>query len=149
MAKFTYKFESILKLKVQLEDNQKNELGKSVKRYEKEKSYLGHINNEMSYCVERINKELANTITVNEMLIHNNYIEYLKTAANRQKEVVKEALQNVDIQREKLIEIVKERKTLEKLKERKYEEYLKEADIEEQKVIDEIISFKQSEGQVI
>jgi len=65
-----------------------------------------------------------------------------------QKETVKKEKENVDKVREELLQAMKDRKILEKLKEKRYDEYLIESKAEEQKVNDQIVSYKVSVGEM-
>lgn len=146
MAKFNFRLEPILNLKKQLEDNQKNELGKAITKLESEKYILNSIDEKLSDSIKKVNQVLCSPVLVHHIKTHNNYIKYLNDEFDRQKEVVKEESRNVDIQREKLLEIVKERKVFEKLRERLFTEFIKEQEVKEQKLVDEIICYKKSEG---
>ena len=59
---------------------------------------------------------------------------------------VKNAQDNVDRYREKLIKASQERKIIDKLREKKYEEYIKEQYKKDQQVSEEISNYKYVEG---
>ena len=145
MSGFKFEFEPLLNLKIQLENNQKNELGKSIKIHELEKHTLDGLFKKKNLLTNKINESVKGLITINELKVFNNYFQYLKNSIDMQKEVVNEAARNVDIEREKLVDCTKERKKYDKLKEHKQHEFLEEMKKKEQKIIDEIISFRQVE----
>lgn len=76
------------------------------------------------------------------------YISSLAKKVEDQNKNIKEANDVVDKYREELIKIVKERKMLEKLREKKLNEYLIEMSKDEQKRMDEIVSYKYSDYEV-
>jgi len=141
MAKFVYKLQSLLNVKIQMEDNLKNELGRAVQKLEAEKQRLKAIEMEREDYIFRINGESAKGIAVAKLKEFGSYVSYLKEKAEIQKENVNYAQNNVDRYREELIKVVQEKEMLEKLKEKKYHEYVKEQLREEQKLNDEIISY--------
>ncbi|HHW47837.1 MAG TPA: flagellar export protein FliJ [Clostridiaceae bacterium] len=142
MAKFFFKLQPLLNVKQQMEDNLKNELGKALRQLEKEKAILAGIKEEKCQCIAEFNEKAGKGISVKTLIDYNTYISYLSERIHFQKEKVKLANDNVDKIREELLRIVKEKEILEKLKEKKFEEFLKEQLREEQKINDEIVSYK-------
>ncbi|HOM03255.1 MAG TPA: flagellar export protein FliJ [Acetivibrio sp.] len=147
MGKFVFKMQTLLNLKIQLENGLKNELGRAVQELERQKDILNKINNEMNEYIDSINSKSWEGISVGELREYNTYISYLSDRAKLQKENIKKAQLVVDKYRDKLIRAMQERKVLEKLREKKYEEYMKEQLKEEQKLNDEIVSFNISNSQ--
>ncbi|MCX7841529.1 MAG: flagellar export protein FliJ [Clostridia bacterium] len=145
MPRFAFKFQSILDLKLQIEESLKNELGKSVQKLEQEKEKLSTIEAERDNQIENFNEKSSKGMLVEKLRDHNAYISYLKERIERQKENVNLAQNIVDKNREKLIKAMQEREMLDKLKEKKYKEYLKEQLKLENKANDEIVSFKYAE----
>lgn len=141
MPKFNFKLQPMLNLKMQLEDQLKNELGKATQKLEFEKNRLSHIENEREEQINRINTESSQGITIEKLKEYGVYISYLKARIEAQKENVNYAHKIVDKYREELIKAVQERDMLEKLKEKKFQEYMLEMNREEQKLNDEIISY--------
>ena len=82
---------------------------------------------------------------MNNLIKFKNYISLLTTKIMQQKENINLAAYNVDKVREELIKIVKEREILDKLKEKKYEAYLQEQLKAEQRLNDEIISYRHAD----
>ncbi|MCX7710687.1 MAG: flagellar export protein FliJ [Clostridia bacterium] len=142
MAKFVFKFQPLLDLKTQMEDSLKNELGKAIQKLEQEKEVLRTMETEREECIRQFNEKSSQGIVVERLKEYNLYISHLKERMEKQKENIKAAQKNVDKVREQLIKVVQERKMLDKLKEKKLEEYKKEQLVQEQKVIDEVVSFK-------
>jgi len=144
MSKFNFKLQSVLDLKIQMEDNKKNEFGSAVKKLENEKKLLENIKLEKEENINAFSNELKNKAKVWTLRQINGYISLLEQKIEVQKENVNKASVIVDKKREELLEAVKERKIMDKLRDKEYDLFLKEQLKEEQKIIDEIISFKHS-----
>ncbi len=142
MAKFVFRLQPILNLKIQLEDNLKNELGKSIQRLEKEKRILKAIDHEKEENILNFNSISIQGVAVGKLKDYSSYISLLHDRMNNQKENVNQAEKIVDKNREKLVKAVQERKMLEKLKENKYQDFLVEQQKEEQRLNDQFTSFK-------
>lgn len=141
MPKFAFKLQPLLNVKSQQEDNQKNELGKAVRKLERETAALRKLQDEEQELIREFNEKSRKT-TVDKLIEFNGYLSYLNSKIKRQKENVNCAARNVDKVREELLKIVKERKILDNLKDRRYEQYLIERKKEEQLQNDEIVSYK-------
>lgn len=146
MAGFEFRLETFLKLKEQLEKNAKNELGAAIMKLEEEKSRLKAIEDNIDDTVDELRSACTGVIRPEKIKDLKSYLKRLQHEKDRQKEIVKQQQKNVDNIREKLVEIMKERKVLENLKERKFQEYLKEENKKEQQQVDELVSFKESNG---
>ncbi len=142
MAKFKFRLQTYLNLKVQLEKDAKNELGLATIKLQEEKSKLQSIEDCIELYSEKFRKACTGSIQparIKELKI---YLEHLDNRKEIQLLNVKKAQENVDKKREKLIEIMKDKKVLENLKENKFQEYKKEEEKSEQLRIDELVSYK-------
>lgn len=142
MAKFNFKLQSFLGLKQKIEDQKKNEYGKAIKVLEEEKAKKNKLLNQYLNTINQMKQKIIEGIKPNELQQYNNFISYILKAIQQQEEVIIKAQDLVDKKREELVNAMKDRKMIETLKEHKYEEYVKEEKKLEQKVIDEIVSFK-------
>lgn len=142
MAKFNFKLQSFLGLKEKMEDQKKNEYGKAIKSLEDEKLKKAKLLNQHSSTLSRMKLKLETGINPNELQQYNNFISFILKKIEKQEVNIQKAQKLVEIKREELISAMKDKKMLETLKEHKYEEYIKEEKQVEQKVIDEIVSFK-------
>lgn len=140
MTKFIFRLQPVLNIKLQKEENLKNELGKVIQKLEAEKRELARLEFSLNSAVDDFNKKTVKS-TVIKLIEYNEYMSYLNSKIKIQKENVNYAAYNVDKVREELLTAVKERKILDKLKEKKQEEYLQEGKRLEQKTNDEIVSY--------
>ena len=127
MAKFIFKMESILSVKEKLEEQAKAEYSIEIMKLRQEEEKLEELENRKNAYQTRLYEAVMDTLNISE-------IKILEVIANQQK--------NVDRAREKLDNAMKERKTYEKLKEKAFEEFKEQINAEEQKEINELVSFK-------
>ena len=144
MAKFKFKLQPILNLKFQIEDNLKNKLGKAMAELERQKLALSRMEHKKEQTIQEFREKSSRRITVRKLMEYNTYIAFLNEKIILQKENVNFARNNVDKIRGELIKAVQERKILDKLKEKKYELFLEEQLKDEQKLNDEIVSYRHS-----
>jgi len=139
---FKFKLEPFLNLKTQIEKNRKLEFGQAVMKHEKEKEILSikinHMEDSINNAIDNANKGVPVYVLKN----YSNYISKLNDDINLQNEVVIRAGEAVDLSRKKLYKAMQERKVMENLKNRQKEEYRKEELKQEQKTIDEVVSYK-------
>jgi flagellar protein FliJ len=141
MATFSFKLQPVLNVRIQQEDNLKNELGKAMQNLETEKFQLQLLENALRDLVKEFNEKTKKT-TIHSLIEFNEYLSLLNSKIKHQKENVNIAAQNVDKVREELVKAVKERQILDKYREKKLEEYTLEQKRLEQRTNDEIVSYK-------
>lgn len=141
--------QSVLNIKKQIEDSLKNELAKALRVLEEEKLVLNELKEEKKRCMSDVNSEVSKGVTVEKLRNYNAYISFVKQKISNQTERVNLAKKTADKYRDELISAVKERKMLETLRDKQYSEYLKEEEKKQQKIVDEIISYKGSSTQNI
>jgi flagellar FliJ protein len=141
MAKFNFRLQPVLNIRIQQEDHLKNELGKAIQQLEEEKRHLKALETESRDLAGKFNEKARKT-TVQKLIEYNHYLSILAAKIKKQKENVNYAALSVDKVREELVKAVKDRQILDKFKEKKHEEFLLEQKRLEQKTNDEIVSYK-------
>jgi len=144
---FKFRFETILNLKIRMEDMKKAEFKNMSEKLEEEKEKLKQIVQERETQYEKMKEKQAVAITKQEMINYNNYISVLKKKINIQKSVVLDVSNKLEKIREELVKVSQEKKMFETLKEKKKEEYMKEYYKKEQEVVDNLTSFKFGRGE--
>lgn len=142
MAKFFFSMESILKIKYSLEEQKKQEFGMAVKKLELEKAVLNTLNKRREDSIAAFKANVSTAINPKESADFSNYIESLKFKIETQTIKVKKANTEVEKKREELVEATKEKKKFERLKENRHEDYIIEEKRSEQRITDEIVSYK-------
>ncbi len=144
MKGFKFQLQGLLGVKEKIEEQKKIELGKANQILEKEKSTLRTLEEKRENSLQFQKDAVATRINVVE---YNNYINFVKKLdsdiVNQNKQILKEE-KNVEVAKDNLLETMKERKAYEKLKEKKLEAYYKDMLSREQKVLDEIVTYKHS-----
>lgn len=141
MKKFSYRMESLLKIKLKLEDQAKLVYANALAAFNKEEDKLNKMKEKkLSYENE---KRLICTskIDIKKMKLLTEAIDIMNRKIENQTAIVKAAEKRLEAARARLNEAIIERKTQEKLKEKAWQEYMMEYEAEEQKEIDEHNSF--------
>ena len=136
MAKFIYRMQNILDIKLKLESqakiaySQANAALRLLKLFERKNAY----DNRAKELVE-------GKIDLLEIKKCRQAIESMKVLIRRQMMQVQVAEKNVEAARQKLEEVMKERKTQEKLREKDFEDFKQQLAQEDNKVVDELVSY--------
>lgn len=142
MAKFIFKMESILSVKEKLEEQAKAEYSIEIMKLRQEEEKLDELEKRKDAYQTRLYEAVMDTLNISEIRILEDSVENIKYNIKLQLIVIANQQKNVDMAREKLDNAMKERKTYEKLKEKAFEEFKEQINAEEQKEINELVSFK-------
>lgn len=142
MAKFFYRMQNILDIKLKLEEQAKQEYADAQYRYQQEVDKLEGLKRRRLDYLEEMRRAASDSLNVLELDRLNDAIFVMDDQIRIQKDQVFHALAEVERAREKLNESMQERKTHEKLKEHQFENFLQELNAEEMKEIDELVSYK-------
>ncbi len=142
MAKFIFKLESILSIKTKLEDQAKAEYGIEVMKLREEEHKLSLLERRKHGFEQQLFEALNDRLVVLVIKRLEDSVENLKYNIKLQIAVIKRQEEMVARAREKLDNAMKERKIYEKLKEKAFEEFKAEVNAQEQKEIDQLVSFR-------
>lgn len=141
MAKFQYRMQSILNIKLKMEEQAKMQFAQAQARLNEEEMKL----RALVARKEQYEVELKDTLQKKLDLLK---IEELQNAVMRMEEFiavqqreVDKAAREVEKERKKLTEVMIERKSHEKLKENAFEQFMQELNSAEGKEIDELTSY--------
>lgn len=141
MKKFRYSMESILNIKLKLEDQARLAYAGARNRLTIEEEKLSRLESRKASYEEEQRRQSKSKLNIIRMKQLSEAIEIMKMNIIQQLAHVKTATQLLEIARIRLNDAMIERKTQEKLKEKAWQEYIMEATAEEQKEIDERNSF--------
>lgn len=144
MAKFRFRLQSVLGIKEKVEDLKKNEFGKAVTALAEAQRVKAEMEASRDGCIDDFRRDIAQGIDPDAFKRYNQFLEQIKLAIKRQEFVVEQCEIFVEQKREELVEAMRDRKTLETLRDNDFEEFLIEEKKQEQKVVDEIVSYKGS-----
>lgn len=142
MAKFKFKLQSFLGVKQKIEDQKKNEYGKALNVLKQEEQKKIELLNQHSNTLNEMRNKISKGIKPTQLQQYNNFIAYTLEQIQLQETVIQKAKAMAENKRQELVDAMKSRKMLETLKDHEYEDYLKEEKKAEQKILDEIASFR-------
>ncbi|MFG6348450.1 MAG: flagellar export protein FliJ [Lachnospiraceae bacterium] len=142
MAKFIFKMESILSVKTKLEDQAKAEYGIETMKLREEEHKLTLLENRKSGFEQQLFEAVSDRLVILSIKRLEDSVENLKYNIKLQIIVIRKQEERVAQARAKLDNAMKERKIYEKLKEKAFEEFKAEVNAQEQKEIDQLVSFR-------
>lgn len=142
MAKFIFKMESILSVKTKLEDQAKAEYGIETMKLREEEHKLTLLENRKSGYEQKLFEAVSDRLVILSIRRLEDSVENLKYNIKLQIIVIRKQEERVAQARAKLDNAMKERKIYEKLKEKAFEEFKAEVNAQEQKEIDQLVSFR-------
>lgn len=145
MAKFKYRMQNILDVKLKLESQAKIAYGVANQKYLEEQKKLQEIMLRRSSYEKVLKESMIGKIDVRQISHARADVNTMKTIMRRQMIEVHKAEMAMEDARKKLNEIVMERKTHEKLKEKAFEQFMEELKAEESKEIDQLVSYTYNE----
>lgn len=141
MRRFQYKLESLLQIKMKLEDQAKLAYGNARMKLTKEEEKLEQLVIRKNTYEQELRLLRSDKLDILEIKRCEQAIDVIIMNIKQQTTIVKNAAHRLEVARIRLSEAMVERKTQEKLKEKAFEEYLSEFNSEERKEVDELNSF--------
>lgn len=141
MAKFVYRMQNILDIKMKLETQAKNAYSVANQKYMEEQEILQNLMIRRTGYEKRLKELMSGNIDIKEVTNARNDVNAMKTIVRRQMMEVHKAEKTLEAARNELNAVMMERKTHEKLKERAFEQFKQDLKAEEAKEIDELVSF--------
>ena len=141
MLGYTFKLEKILNYKEDIENVKKGVLGNINNKLNKEEEKLIIYNQQKEILINKRN-ELQVKTDIRSLKLYNNHLSDISKDIKKQEELIYQINIKLDCAKQELLEAVKEKKTLEKLKEKDYSQFIAEEDKKQEKIIDNIVSFK-------
>lgn len=142
MAKFQYKMQNILDVKLNLESQAKQEFGQAIVALVEEQQKYTNLEERLKAYMKQLTDSVSGSIDVLEIQLAKNGVSITKESMKQQLAMVRSAERNVENKRKKLESLIQERKTQEKLKEKAFEEFMQELNQQEQKEVDELVSYR-------
>lgn len=142
MTRFSFRLESILQIKIKLEEQAKMEFAAAKMRLNEEEDKLQALKDRKEAYEQELKRLYMGNLDVRRINSTSAAIEVTETQINTQAFAVKRAEKKVAVASDKLSTVMQERKSMEKLKENKFAEYMREYNEEESKQTDELISYQ-------
>ena len=142
MKRFEFKFETVLSLKKQIEQNIKNKLSNEIQILNEANSYLQNIIKKRQNLIAEFESSRQEQTNIYQILSYYDYLNVLDQRIELKKQEIAEINKRIAEIRLELLNAVKEKQILVKLEENEFDKYRNELKIEEQKTNDEINSYK-------
>lgn len=147
MKKFVYPLQTVLNLKEKLESREKALFQTAMAELRREEEQLAALEQRKQAYEERLRESVQARLDLQRVKTNKEAIEAIKEMIQVQLGRVRRAERHAEVARNRMEEAIKERKTLEKLREDALNQYKKDYEKEEQREIDEMVSFRHgSEG---
>lgn len=145
MAKFTYRMQNILDIKVKMENQAKIAYGIANSRLVEEQQKLQAILMRRAGYERKAKELVSGSLNVRDIRECRQAIDVMKSMQRTQLMNVHAAEKNLELARIELNRVMVERKTHEKLREKAFEEFKQELERAEGKEIDELVSYNHHE----
>ena len=141
MAKFVYRLQNVLDIKIRMETQAKTEFATAMNLVRTEEEKLAQLVNRRQQYQEDIRKKSLGKVDVVQLKIGGESVKAIEEMMKQQAVKLRIAERNLEKVRAQLNAAVKDRKIHEKLKEKAFEEFKMELNNEEKKEIDQLVSF--------
>lgn len=143
VGKFNFRFDRVLDYKKAIEGDKKNYYGTLKQKLNEEEDKLQCFY-QYKDVLKKEKDDESNSTSIGNLKLYNNYMNTVETLIVQQKEIVNTTEDKVELAKDELIEATKEKKMYEKLKENSYEQYTYNLKKSEEKLVDNIVSYKTS-----
>lgn len=141
MARFRYRMQNILDVKMKLETQAKISYANANRALQEEEAVLQQMMLRRVEYEKKLAELMSGTINVMEINHARADVNSMKNIIRKQLLVVRKAEVAAEEARRYLNSVMQDRKTHEKLKEKAFEEFKKELLAEEEKEIDQLVSY--------
>lgn len=141
MARFRYRMQSILDIKLKMETQAKQEFAAAKAVLDEEEEKLSELRERKEKYEEEASVLLKDRLKIKDIRDNKNAIMHMENAIREQILQVDLAGKQVEAARDKLREVRTERKTQESLKEKAFGEFMQEENRKESKAIDQLTSY--------
>ncbi|MCR5674948.1 MAG: flagellar export protein FliJ [Lachnospiraceae bacterium] len=141
MARFRYRMQNILNIKLQQEEQQKTAFAEAQIRLSEEEEKLENLKERRAGYREEGRAMRTEALSVLDIMANNHAVSVMDDMITSQRSNVARAEKNVELERQKLTTAIQERKMHEKLKEKALEKFRREEIREETVINDERSSF--------
>lgn len=141
MARFRYRMQSILNIKVKMETQAKQEFAMARMALDNEERRLQELTERRQAYEEETRRLLYGGLQVGRIRESKEAVRCMDEYILEQEKRVQKAQELLERARVKLQEVMLERKTHEKLREKAFDEFMREENRRESKEIDELTSY--------
>lgn len=147
MARFRYRMQSILDIKLKMETQAKQEFAAAQMRLNEEEERLAALRERRDGYERRAREQLMGALNCRDMAENKEAILRMDEYIALQHIQIRKAEEKVEQAREKLAAVMIERKSHETLKEKAFEQFLMDEKKQESKEVDELTSYTYGQRQ--
>lgn len=147
MARFRYRMQSILDIKLKMETQARQEFAEARMNLDQEEERLAALRERRENYERRAREQLMGALNCRDMAENKEALLRMDEYIAQQLLRVREAEKKLEQAREKLAEVMKERKSHETLKEKAFEQFLLDEKKQEGKEVDELTSYTYGQRQ--
>ena len=147
MARFRYRMQSILDIKLKMETQARQEFAEARMRLDQEEERLEALKQRRESYERRAKEQLVGALNCRDMAENKEALLRMDEYIALQLLQIREAENRLEQAREKLAEVMKERKSHETLKEKAFEQFLLDEKRQEGKEVDELTSYTYGQRQ--
>lgn len=144
MSTYKFKFQKVLEYRKSLEDQKKNLLSLSIKRYLREKKDLNNLYDCLNNSNNALYQQAIKGTTIRKLRDIYEEQMFYREGIKHKTVVVNKAEEEVKNSRQELVKAMQNKKTMERLNEIYYNEFQVDEQRKNEKNIEEIVSFKES-----
>lgn len=138
MKKFRFRFQSVLDVRTEREEQCKRELGNLTRVRESQEQRLRNMTRERDVCEEMARKQIHSGTSVAQAALHHAYLRRMGQEIEKQGAVLTNLSKRIEEKRRELIEAAKERRIMERLLERDQKDFMMRVEKSEQAFLDEL-----------
>ena len=139
--------QNILNVKEKMEAQEKLLFQIATENVREEENKLNALIAKKSEYEDILREDISSKLNVNEIKVYREAVSNTEDKIKVQRGNLRKAEQKLEAQRKRLEDAIKERKVHEILKENAFEQYKREYEREEQKIVDELVSFQYAQKQ--
>jgi len=141
MKKFSFRYESVLKMRLDQEDRIKNELAKLISKRQDYIDALEALVESATTYDQHIQKVLMVGDAQNERQQFTQGKKYYRDQKNKLKTKIAAVEGDISKTQAKLVDALKERKVMDKLKEKAFQEFVDAVNEADAKLIEEVVNY--------
>ena len=135
-----FRFETLLQVRKNKENLLQKELGDILAHKQAQQNQHEFMQNSRNDNLKQINHRMAQDLNIDTYVLYNNFLNGNHLQQERQRIIISEIDDRVDLKRHEMVEVRRKRRTMEILKERDETMYRKKLNKIETEMMDEIAS---------
>lgn len=141
MKKFKFRYESVLKMRMDKEEEIKNNLAKLIAKKQHLLDDLEELNKGSIQYDAYITEVMSNGTSAGELSKFESGKKYYKEHRDRINSNIERVDEQIRLTQVALVEAVKERKIMDKLKEKAFMAFVEAINVADEKLIEEVVNF--------